>query len=94
MSSKATGVQAEWVEFAQAVLPKPCGRIQLTETRKAFYAGAAAMMKLVQSTAELPEDQAMNKLMEFGQEIQDFADQLEFQASINKQVSEAKGGSV
>lgn len=33
----------EWRCFAQTVLPKGVGEVQRVETRRAFYAGAAAM---------------------------------------------------
>lgn len=46
-------VKAEWEEYARLVLPADAPPVQITETRRAFYAGAWSM--LMQSS-ELGDD--------------------------------------
>ncbi len=51
-----------WHDYETQVLPDPCSELQLTETRRAFYAGARAFICLELSQ---PEDSTDAELDEF-----------------------------
>lgn len=38
---------SEWKSFRQQVIPPDCSKIQATETKRAFYAGASSMFYLI-----------------------------------------------
>lgn len=38
--------ESEWQDFRESVLPKSVSQIQLSETKKAFYSGALAVISL------------------------------------------------
>jgi hypothetical protein len=39
-------IQEQWSSFAALVVPKDAPAVQVTEMRRAFYAGAEAMMRI------------------------------------------------
>lgn len=82
----------EWSKYAEQVLPKPCGPVQLKETRLAFWAGAAAMFGLITSIPPGTEEKVLADLNSLQDELSEFAGQLRFQQSINEQVHKATGG--
>jgi len=45
-------VQAEFLSYKNAVIPKDASSIQVEECRRAFYAGAVSMMKIMTSIGE------------------------------------------
>lgn len=51
-------VLTKWESFAAAVLPKDVHPVQVQEMRRSFYAGARAMLSLVQQVSpdEVSED--------------------------------------
>lgn len=53
----------QWDEFARAVLPKDCSTIQRQEMRRAFYAGAQAILFKV-ITSFTPEEEPTEKDLE------------------------------
>lgn len=76
----AKHVAAEWASYAERVLPKDAPPVQVQETRRAFYAGGAAilfrLLRLLESGDEpTPADLQMMddieaELAEFGRDIQ------------------------
>jgi hypothetical protein len=42
-----TKIKAQWDSYVRAVMPPGVGRVQLQETRRAFYAGAQALMAIM-----------------------------------------------
>lgn len=46
----------EWESYRQNVLPKPVSAVQVTETRRAFYAGAQALLMLIVSHVTIGEE--------------------------------------
>lgn len=54
-------VGEEFDDYRRVVIPKTAPQIQLDESRRAFYAGAAAMACLMGKVAELPEDSIEQK---------------------------------
>lgn len=53
-------IAEEYAEFAAAVLPSAAGEVQRTETRRAYYAGAASMFALM--TGGLDKDHEPTEL--------------------------------
>lgn len=52
-----------WASYQRDVVPAAAGFTQMTETRRAFYAGAFAMYKAItKDVADLPDDKAMAAL--------------------------------
>jgi hypothetical protein len=48
----ATTVKASWESFEEAVMPPDAGRVQRQEMRRAFYAGAWAVLCTVREVGE------------------------------------------
>lgn len=40
-------VEMEWRQYAERVLPPDAPRVQMMETRRAYYAGAASLLNLI-----------------------------------------------
>jgi hypothetical protein len=53
---------AEWAQYREQVVAPDAGPVQVTETRMAFYAGAAVMYAAVLEATALPEDEAVEAL--------------------------------
>lgn len=49
-------IQAVWDKYQKDVLPQGCSQIQLQETRRAFYAGAAAVLGITLELAVIDID--------------------------------------
>ena len=65
----------EWLSYQSAVLPQNCPAIQRVETRRAFYAGAQAMLALIARIDEdVPDEQGVEYLERFRRELQGFAE--------------------
>lgn len=66
----------QWATFAERVLPAAAGGVQKQETRRAFYAGAEALMRVLFRDFE-PGTEAtdgdLDLMREIDQEIRDFA---------------------
>ena len=72
-------LETEWASYRTAVVPKDAGEIQVEETRRAFYAGAAALysvvMRMLEPGAEATEQDLANmvelnaELLEFGMSV-------------------------
>jgi len=66
----------QWSEFARKVLPPNCGPMQRQEMRRAFYAGAEAILfRVIQSFA--PEDEPteadLRTMQDLNDELKEFA---------------------
>ena len=76
----AKHVAAEWATYAEQIVPKGAPQVQVQETRRAFYAGAASVLfrinRLLEDDAEpTPADLQMMddieaELAEFGRDIE------------------------
>lgn len=67
-------LEEQWKKYEATTLPAEASLIQRTETRRAFYAGLAAMMY---GMMELPDKEVGAGeviLRSYGGEIRDFAD--------------------
>jgi len=76
MSVKRQLMAEQWSEFAGKVLPPNCSTVQSQEMRRAFYAGAQAILfKVIAAFApETEPTEADIQMMEdVNQELQDFA---------------------
>jgi len=70
-------IAVAWDTFVQDVLPIDASPIQISETRKAFYAGARASMSLMQQFALQQEEIAVVAVEEMERELQQFAKDVE-----------------
>lgn len=55
-TGEATGVEAQWRSYLRKVIPDSAEVVQVVESRRAFYAGAAAMFAAINRASE-PEDE-------------------------------------
>lgn len=62
-------IAAQWVNFSLAILPADASQVQRTEMRKAFYAGAAAMLGECGAIADLSDDAGVAVLEGLHQEV-------------------------
>lgn len=71
-------IATEWRDYRTKVLPPNCSRIQLQETRRAFYAGAIAMLSIMQKLAgdDWTEEEGAIALEKLIQEGADFSFQV------------------
>ena len=72
-------VEAHWQIFAKAIFAgKPVSRVQHDEMRKAFFAGATAMLRMVQSVGDdsVTEEQGVMVLDAIEQECVQFSKDL------------------
>lgn len=68
-------IQEQWESYLNVVLPKNAPQIQVTECRRAFYAGAQAMMTVFTSIGEpdISEDAGVALIEGFNSELSSFA---------------------
>lgn len=69
----------QWDVFARTVLPQGCSLLQKQEMRRAFYAGAQAILfKVITSFApeEEPTEADLQIMENVYEELQDFASQV------------------
>ena len=55
-NQKLTIIADLWKDYQTKVLPRNCSDIQLIETRKAFYAGAGALLNAIYNILEGGEE--------------------------------------
>lgn len=76
---KKRRIESQWLIFRSNVVPANAGSVQVEETRRAFYAGAATLfgtiMDLLEPGAEATENdlQAMD---EIARELAEYTDSL------------------
>jgi len=68
-------VQEQWGSFSKIAIPKDAPDVQVTEMRRAFYAGVESMLRiqLAIGDAEISEDDAMAMLEGVYDECRRFA---------------------
>lgn len=72
-------LEAEWTTYRNKVIPKAAGSTQLTESRRAFYAGAWALYTLMMKHLEAGTEETVNDLvfMEgLAREMEEFKDRV------------------
>lgn len=76
MAQSQGKLREEWESYRRDVMPKDAGHSQKLETRRAFYAGAAAFYKLVYGIGDrkVTEDQGVAVLESLADELQRFGD--------------------
>ena len=68
-------LQTLWNSYRVRVVPANAPEIQVQECRRAFYAGATALLGEMLSIPDgLTEEQEMEELMKIRQELSSFAD--------------------
>ena len=70
----------QWDEFARRILPANCSQVQRQETRRAFYAGAQAILfRVIAAFAPEAEPTAedLQVMEDLDQELRDFAKLIE-----------------
>jgi hypothetical protein len=77
MAANPNYIDKLWVEYRDLVLPKNAGHAQLTETKRAFFAGclsmwAACMTDLFEDGSEEPTEQDMQRLAHIQEELAAF----------------------
>jgi hypothetical protein len=72
-------VGAQFKDYQEKVIPQEASAGQITETRRAFYAGAQAMMTIfrVVGTDRISEDEGEQILVDADQELRRFAEQVQ-----------------
>lgn len=68
-------IKQAWVEFSDDIL-MDVSSVQFTETRRAFYAGAFAVMVETLEITELEDEEAVKALSGMRAECVEFLDQL------------------
>jgi hypothetical protein len=73
-------LETEWDSYRAAVVPKDAGAVQVEETRRSFYAGAAALHYLVMEMLS-PGDETTDEDLKNMQDIHD--ELISFGASVD-----------
>lgn len=68
-------IEAEWTGYRMAAVPDKAGAVQLQESRRAFYAGAVAMLTLMVESARRNED-VHELISKLDTEIRDFGERV------------------
>lgn len=66
-------LDASWASYLEVIVPSEAGEHQVTETKRAFYAGASSMLGKVLACADGSEDEGAVKIEGLRQEIIKFA---------------------
>jgi hypothetical protein len=75
-------IRDQWDSFRSRVIPKHVGAVQRQEMRRAFYAGAAAMLDaLMMGLTDGPEAEEPDlvKMEEIAKELREFTDDVKHQ---------------
>jgi len=67
-----TTIGEGWASYLSNVVPTAASESQREETKRAFYAGAAAMFTAMLDAAELEEDQAAARVEGLDRELDDY----------------------
>ncbi len=73
-------LETEWMSYRNAVIPRGAPSVQLTESRRAFYAGAAAFYSIVlnrMTPGSEPSDEDVALMRKLDQELKDFRRRVE-----------------
>jgi hypothetical protein len=72
-------LETEWIGFRNAAIPKDAGSTQLTEMRRAFFAGAWAIYSLMMNSLEPdkePTDGDLRMMAALDAEMREFASRV------------------
>jgi predicted RNA-binding protein with PUA-like domain len=71
-------ISSQWQSYEAQVLPKNCSPVQLQETRRAFYAGAASILAHMArlSNEDISEEDGSDIIEELMQESKNFTDRI------------------
>lgn len=67
-----TTIGEGWASYLSNVVPAAAAESQREETKRAFYAGAAAMFTAMLDAAELEEDPAAARVAGLDRELEDY----------------------
>lgn len=67
-----TTMRAGWESYRASLMPPDAGEVQVIECRRAFYAGAVHLFGAVVDNSNLPESEAMKRLVDFQNELAAF----------------------
>jgi len=73
--SRIKSIESLWSEFEREVIPVSAGAIQRQEMQSSFYAGADAIMQLLQFTDDVPEAEVVEILDGIEGELSDFVEE-------------------
>lgn len=62
----------EWESYQNEVLPRDAPEIQVTETQRAFYAGAGSLLHLMQIAGGKRHTEAMEFIESVNRELKEF----------------------
>lgn len=70
-------IDTSWQLYVETVIPDDAGTVQLLESKRAFYAGAATVMTAINKLSDdsVTEEQGAKLLTGITNEISDFADE-------------------
>lgn len=76
MVKKFEPLDAQWKQYLEMVVPTNAHESQVIETRRAFHAGATAMLRILRRVGEpdISEGEGMKWLVDIAHEIADFAE--------------------
>ena len=72
-------IEEQFKSYQEKVIPAGASAAQLTETRRAFYAGAAALMAFLKAIGEsdrISESEGEAMLVEIDQELLEFSERV------------------
>jgi len=69
-------IQSQWEAFCVLCMPKDAPQIQMQEMKRAFYAGAEGMIRLLHTTGEASEDGGVMMIEGWHEECRQFALQV------------------
>lgn len=82
-------IAKQWDSFLEKVVPKNAHITQVTETRKAFYAGAGALFYELLSVSSLekgsiePTEADLQKMSDIEVELQEFLEEIRPKSKVN-----------
>ena len=62
--------------YMERILPTDAGIVQTVETKRAFYSGAASMLKLVTTDLPVDEDEAIKCIGNLRSELREFRERI------------------
>lgn len=71
-------IEAQWESYLKEVIPAQAGPIQVAESRRAFFAGAQAMMTIFRAIGsdQVSEEEAERILEDASQELEKFCEDV------------------
>lgn len=76
----ATPIKEAWERFERVVVPENAGAVQRSETRKAFYAGASIIFRIVtggMSDGDEIQDRDLQLLDDIAREVEQYGAELD-----------------